>query len=100
MFQVRERSGRLAFIAHQLLLLCWLQASVCMVRPEDAQSLACSAELLIRQQKLSASVVKVPLRIHKNVWNVILYVQLSVLLLLHRNLKGNQLQILPTGRSR
>lgn len=71
-----------------------------MVKPEDAQSLACSAELLIRQQKLTASVVKVPLKTHKNMWNVILSVQLSVLLLLDRNLKGHQLQMLPTGWSR
>lgn len=66
MFQVHEWSVRLAFVVHQLLFLCSLQASVCMVKPEDAQNLACSTELFIRQEKLTASVVKVPLKIHKN----------------------------------
>ncbi|CAG06103.1 unnamed protein product [Tetraodon nigroviridis] len=35
------------------------KASVCMVKPEDAQNLASSTELFIRQQKLTASVAKV-----------------------------------------
>lgn len=35
------------------------QASVCMVKAEDARSLAGSTELFIRQQKLTASVAKV-----------------------------------------
>lgn len=56
--QVQERSVHL----RQLLFLCSFQASVCMVKPEDAQNLAGSTELFIRQQKLTASVAKVLLK--------------------------------------
>lgn len=62
-----------------------------MVKPEDARNLACSTELLIRQQKLTASVAKVLCKIHQNMSKVILHVQLNVLFLYHRNLRENYL---------
>lgn len=37
-----------------------LQASVCMVKAEDAQALANSTHLSIREQQITASVAKVP----------------------------------------
>lgn len=70
-----------------------------MVKPEDAQNLAGSTELFIRQQKLTASVAKVLLKSIRTCRSVI-YVQLKVLFLYYRNLRGNYLQMLPTGWSR
>lgn len=80
--------------------LCPSQASVCMVKPEDAQNLAGSTDLFIGQQRLTASVAEVLWTTHRNAWSGRLDGRLSLLFLFYRNRRRDRLRILPTGRSR
>lgn len=68
-----------------------------MVKAEDAQSLARSTELFIRQQKLAASTAKVLCETRAR--RTYRYVPLNVSIVYCRSLRGRYLQKLSAGLS-